>query len=72
MAVDDIAATPPTTRPARQPMPAKSASATPSAIITATCAPPNPNTMRRIAVSCGRLNSSPTENMRNTTPNSAR
>ena len=29
-------------------------------------------TVRRIAVSCGRLNSSPTENMRKTTPYSAR
>ena len=32
---------------------------------------PRPNTMRRIARSLGRLNSSPIENIRNTTPNSA-
>ncbi len=72
IAVEDIAATPPSTSPALQSAPAAIAAPMPSARITATWAPPNPNTMRRIAVSCGRLNSRPTENMRNTTPNSAR
>ena len=41
-------------------------------VVIATCASPSPNTARRIAVSFGRLNSRPSENIRNTMPNSAR
>ena len=41
-------------------------------MLPSTCALPSPNTTRRIACSFARLNSSPMENMRNTTPNSAR
>jgi hypothetical protein len=37
-----------------------------------TCDPPSPNTSRFIARSLARLNSSPIENIRKTTPNSAR
>ena len=72
IAVEDIAATPPTMRPARHDSPVANAPAAPSARIVATCAPPKPKTVRRIAISWGRLNSSPTENIRKTTPNSAR
>ncbi len=72
IAVDDIASTPPTMSPVCQVRPIAMATAVAIAIEIVTWAPPNPNTRRRIAISCGRLNSSPTENMRNTTPNSAR
>ena len=41
-------------------------------MVNATCASPRPNTMPRIASSLGSENSSPIENIRNTTPNSAR
>ena len=58
--------------PSRQDPPAAIVPPTPSNRIEATCALPSPNTMRRIDISCGRLNSRPTENIRNTTPNSAR
>ena len=48
----------------------------PSAItakmVSSTCAPPRPNTMRRMLRRRGSENSRPIENIRNTTPNSAR
>ena len=72
IAVDDIASTPPTMSPVFHDSPAASATSAAITSVSATCAPPKPNTVRRIAMSCGRLNSRPTENMRNTTPNSAR
>src|SRR4029079_13477865 len=71
IAVEDIASMPPTTMPARQSSPARRAAKNAASPQTATCAPPNPSTSRRMEESWGRLNSSPTENMRNTTPNSA-
>src|ERR1700686_4658653 len=40
-------------------------------VVIATCASPSPNTARRFAFSCGKLNSRPMENMRNTMPNPA-
>ena len=43
-----------------------------AAIVSRTCAPPSPNTIRRIERSRGSENSRPIENIRNTTPNSAR
>jgi hypothetical protein len=52
--------------------PAGIAPPSPSAMHQATCAPPNPNTVARIAISCCRMNSEADENIRNTTPNSAR
>ena len=70
-AVDDIASAPPTARPVCQPPASSSASAMLAAMVIATCARPSPNTSRRITRSLGRLNSSPIENIRNTTPNSA-
>ena len=39
--------------------------------VTPTCAPPNPNTKPCIDLSLAKLNSSPSENIRNTTPSSA-
>jgi len=72
IAVEDIAIAPPSTSPVRHVSPMRSEAATPIAVTSATCAPPNPNTVRRMPISCGKLNSRPTENMRNTTPNSAR
>ena len=41
-------------------------------MVSTTCAPPKPNTVMRMVISRGRLNSRPIENIRNTTPNSAR
>jgi hypothetical protein len=40
--------------------------------VTTTCSPPSTSTIRRICTSFDRLNSSPSENIRKTTPNSAR
>jgi hypothetical protein len=71
-AVEDIAAAPPSTRPACHPAPSAMQIATPIAIVSPTCAAPSPNTTRRIITSFGRLNSSPIENIRNTMPISAR
>ena len=42
-----------------------------AAMVKTTCARPRPNTMRRIDLSWARENSSPMENIRKTTPNSA-
>jgi len=72
MAVDDMAATAPSATPACQPTPSMRAAHTASAAVATTCAPPRPNTMRRMVESFARLNSSPIENIRKTTPNSAR
>ena len=44
----------------------------PTAMVTATCSRPSPNTWARIARNFGRLNSRPMANIRNTTPNSPR
>ena len=71
IAVEDIAAMPPRASPACHEAPAASAAATASAIVAATWARPSPNTARRMARSFGKLNSSPIENIRNTTPNCA-
>ena len=73
IAVELIASAPPSTMPG---LPAvaqeRARRSSPATVVIATCASPRPNTARRIARSCGRLNSSPIENIRNTTPNSAR
>ena len=68
MAVEDIAAMPPSARPACHDSPNRNAPAMAISTVQATCAPPTPNIERSLL----RLNSSPMENMRNTTPNSAR
>ena len=71
IAVEDIASTPPSISPARHSMPSARAAAHTINRVSNTCAPPRPNTMRRMATSLGRLNSSPILNIRNTTPISA-
>jgi hypothetical protein len=71
MAVEDIAIAPPSARPACQPAPRACATAMPMPMLATTCAAPRPNTERRMLRSLDRLNSSPIENSRNTTPNSA-
>ncbi len=63
---------PPSASPACQLPPAASAAATPMPMLAATCVVPSPNTARRMVRSFARLNSRPMENIRNTTPNSAR
>jgi hypothetical protein len=72
MAVELIASTPPRTRPVCQLKPIAHETAITIAITLTTWAEPKPNTIRRIARSWGRLNSRPIENIRKTTPNSAR
>jgi hypothetical protein len=71
MAVEDIAAMPPSATPACQEPPNAATSPIVAATVSSTCVMPRPKTTRRIASSRVRLNSSPTENMRNTTPNPA-
>ncbi len=71
IAVELIASAPPSATPACQPQPARLSASIATAVVIVTCASPRPNTARRIAFSCGRLNSSPIENIRNTIPNSA-
>ncbi len=72
IAVELIASAPPSARPAGQPWPKASSASIAPIVVIATCASPSPNTARRIDFSCGRLNSRPIENIRNTMPNSAR
>ncbi|MNM90497.1 hypothetical protein D3C81_1027620 [compost metagenome] len=76
IAVDDIASAPPSATEAchdsgKSQLKAQLAGTTAS-IDSTTCEPPSPNTRRFIDCSLLRLNSSPIENIRNTTPNSAR
>ena len=71
IAVEDIAATAPSANPACHDAPSARARPMAISVLTATCEKPSPNTVRRIAISLGRLNSRPIENIRNTTPNSA-
>ena len=72
IAVELIASAPPSTRPSRQPKPASGSAMSPASVVIATWASPSPNTARRMDTSWGRLNSSPSENIRNTMPKSAR
>jgi len=72
MAVDDIAMMPPSAIAASNGRSSSQATSAVSAMVTTTCAPPKPNTVVRIVIRRGRLNSRPIENIRNTTPNSAR
>ncbi len=72
IAVELIASAPPSARPAGQPKPRSCSTSTPAIVVIDTWTSPSPKTTRRIAFSCGRLNSSPIENMRKTMPNSAR
>ena len=76
MAVDDIANAPPSAKPACHDSGYQCDSSmvigTVSSMVSATCDAPSPNTCRRIERSLERLNSRPIENIRNTTPNSAR
>ena len=71
-AVDDIAKTPPRAMPSCQPTPKSMTSPVIASIVTVTCSSPSPKTMRFIAYSLGSENSRPIENIRKTTPNSAR
>ncbi|MCY1231640.1 hypothetical protein D9M72_440970 [compost metagenome] len=76
IAVEDIASAPPSATDACQDsgnsqLKAQLAGTTAS-IDSTTCEPPRPNTSRFIERSLVRLNSSPIENIRKTTPNSAR
>ncbi len=72
IAVELIASVLPSASPVCHDNPSNGNATVASATVIATCAKPSPNTARRMAESCGRLNSSPTENMRNTIPNSPR
>lgn len=76
MAVDDIASAPPSARLACHDSgyqcDSSSEAGTVSSMVSTTCDAPSPSTSRRIERSLARLNSSPIENIRNTTPNSAR
>ena len=73
---DDIASAAPSAKMPARPTPRRGPSSQPMAsvvpIVSATCAPPSPNTMRRMDRRRGSENSSPIENIRKTTPNSAR
>ena len=71
-AVELIASAPPSATPACQPSPKFMTMAQVRATVSRTCSAPSPNTMRFIAYSLGKENSSPIENIRKTTPNSAR
>jgi len=71
IAVDDIASAPASTTAACQVVPNASATGASRAIVSTTCEPPKPTTRPRIWTRRGRLNSSPSVNIRNTTPNSA-
>ncbi|MQM40246.1 hypothetical protein KBTX_04293 [wastewater metagenome] len=71
MAVDDNASAPPITVAAPPPAPSAQAVSPSTPVHSATWAPPRPNTVQRIARSCGRENSRPMVNSRKTTPNSA-
>ena len=71
IAVDDMVNADPITNAAGQSKPASLAKAIDTAIETTTCAPPKPNTFLRMAYSCGKLNSKPILNIKNTMPNSA-
>ncbi len=76
IAVDDMASVAPSrnaadsgsgrNRPAAQP------AAVTRTIVSTTCPRPSPKTRLRMLFSLGSENSSPIENIRNTTPNSAR
>ena len=73
MAVDDMATASPTASPARQPCWKKCAvRMVVVAAVVSICAEPRPNTSERMAFSLFSSNSRPMENIRNTTPNSAR
>ena len=72
IAVELIASAPPSANPVCQPNPSSGSAIVAPTVVIATCARPSPNTVRRIAFNCGRLNSSPIENIRKTMPNSAR
>ena len=72
IAVEDMASAPPSAKPVCQGKPSSQASAVGANTVSSTCPIPRPNTTRRMLNSLGRLNSSPIENIRNTTPNSAR
>jgi len=71
-AVDDMANAPPMDTPACQVNPVAKDRPVTTASVTSTCSKPNPNTMRFMATSLGSENSRPIENIRKTTPNSAR
>ncbi len=72
IAVEDIASTPPSARPARQSSPKNSEESMTSRMVATTWAVPRPNTRRCMLCNRARLNSRPMLNIRNTTPNSAR
>ena len=72
IAVELIASAPPSVNPCSQAKPSKCSPTIAMTVVIATCANPRPNTARRIAFNCGRLNSSPMENIRKTMPNSAK
>ena len=72
IAVEDIARMLPSAKPANSPQPSAHAIAVANAIEPNTCAAPSPNTMCFIANRRGSENSRPIENIRKTTPNSAR
>ena len=72
IAVDDMATTPPMTIAACQPTPRKIAAVAPISVVSPTCRPPAPKTVARAAIIFGSENSSPTMNIRRTTPSSER
>ena len=68
MAVEDIAAAPPTASPSPQPPPASTVSSVTAAAVKATCIPPNRKTCRRMARNSAMLNFSPMVNISRVTP----
>ena len=72
MAVEDMEKAAPSARPPCQGMSPKWAMAIVASMVTTTWTPPRPNTCQRMAMSRVRENSRPMENIRKTTPNSAR
>ena len=76
IAVDDIASAPPRANAPANPIPKWRPTSQPATmvkrIVSVTCAPPSPTTSRRMARNRASENSRPIENIRNTTPNSAR
>ena len=70
-AVDDSASTAAISSASIGSSPSPMPTATNAAVEISTCPPPSPNTSRRMASSRDSENSSPSENSRNTTPNSA-
>jgi len=72
IAVDEVASVLPSANAAIQPSPSSRPARVNSRMLASTWTSPSPNTMRFIAINRPSENSRPMENIRNTTPNSAR